>query len=54
MKKCRHANIASLFEVIDDPQQDKIYLGESLVHSSVSYDVLFYNLKISLTLCDLS
>jgi len=29
MKKCRHANIARLFEVIDDPQQDKIYLGES-------------------------
>ena len=27
MKRCRHANIARLFEVIDDPQQDKIYLG---------------------------
>jgi serine/threonine protein kinase len=28
MKKCRHANIVRLFEVIDDPQQDKIFLGE--------------------------
>ena len=28
MKRCRHANIASLFEVIDDPQHDKIYLGQ--------------------------
>lgn len=27
MKRCRHANIAKLFEVIDDPQHDKIYLG---------------------------
>jgi hypothetical protein len=29
MKKCRHANIVRLFEVIDDPQQDKIFLGEA-------------------------
>lgn len=28
MKRCRHANIATLFEVIDDPQQDKIYMGQ--------------------------
>jgi serine/threonine protein kinase len=28
MQKCRHANIVRLFEVIDDPQQDKIFLGE--------------------------
>ena len=27
MRNCRHANIVRLFEVIDDPQQDKIYLG---------------------------
>ncbi|KAF8236473.1 kinase-like protein [Tricholoma matsutake] len=27
MKKCRHANIVRLFEVIDDPQQDKIFLA---------------------------
>ncbi|KAF5380408.1 hypothetical protein D9615_004496 [Tricholomella constricta] len=27
MKKCRHANIARLYEVIDDPKQDKIYLA---------------------------
>ncbi|PFH51565.1 hypothetical protein AMATHDRAFT_142422 [Amanita thiersii Skay4041] len=26
MKKCRHPNLVRLFEVIDDPQQDKIYL----------------------------
>ncbi|GLB37512.1 putative protein tyrosine kinase [Lyophyllum shimeji] len=30
MKRCRHANIARLFEVIDDPQQDKIYIGDNL------------------------
>ena len=30
MKKCRHANIVRLFEVIDDPQHDKIFLGESI------------------------
>jgi hypothetical protein len=33
MKKCRHANIVRLFEVIDDPQQDKIFLGEAWLHS---------------------
>jgi serine/threonine protein kinase len=33
MKKCRHGNIVRLFEVIDDPQHDKIYLGGS--HSVV-------------------
>jgi len=27
MKKCRHPNVVQLFEVIDDPQQDKIYLS---------------------------
>ncbi|KAF9465010.1 kinase-like domain-containing protein [Collybia nuda] len=27
MKKCRHGNIVRLFEVIDDPQQDKIFLA---------------------------
>ncbi|KAF9451944.1 hypothetical protein P691DRAFT_756827 [Macrolepiota fuliginosa MF-IS2] len=26
MKKCRHPNIVRLLEVIDDPQQDKIYM----------------------------
>jgi len=28
MKKCRHPNIVQLFEVIDNPQQDKFYLSE--------------------------
>ena len=28
MKKCRHMNLAHLVEVIDDPQADKIYMGE--------------------------
>ncbi|RDB25022.1 Serine/threonine-protein kinase ssp1 [Hypsizygus marmoreus] len=27
MRKCRHANIARLLEVIDDPKHDKIYLA---------------------------
>jgi serine/threonine protein kinase len=27
MKKCRHPNIVRLLEVIDDPQQEKIYMG---------------------------
>jgi serine/threonine protein kinase len=29
MKKCRHPHIVRLLEVIDDPQQEKIYMGES-------------------------
>ena len=28
MKKCHHPNLVRLFEVIDDPQQEKIYIGE--------------------------
>ncbi len=27
MKKCRHPNIVRTLEVIDDPRQDKIYMG---------------------------
>lgn len=27
MKKCRHPNIVRLMEVIDDSQQDKIFMG---------------------------
>lgn len=28
MKKCQHPNLVRLFEVIDDPQQEKIYISE--------------------------
>ena len=43
MKKCRHANIVRLFEVIDDPQHDKIFLGEPIIASrSVLYSVLLW------------
>ncbi|KAG5651204.1 hypothetical protein H0H81_009513 [Sphagnurus paluster] len=37
MKKCRHANIARLFEVIDDPEQDKIYLvhHQGIIHRDI-------------------
>ena len=28
MKKCRHMNLVRLVEVIDDPQSEKIYMGE--------------------------
>ena len=28
LKKCNHPHIVRLFEVIDDPQSDKIYLGK--------------------------
>jgi len=29
MKKCRHANVVRLVEVIDDPSAEKIFIGES-------------------------
>jgi serine/threonine protein kinase len=28
MKRCYHPNLVRLFEVIDDPQQEKIYISE--------------------------
>jgi hypothetical protein len=28
MKKCRHVNLVRLVEVIDDPQVEKIFMGE--------------------------
>lgn len=28
MKKCYHPNLVRLFEVIDDPRQEKIYISE--------------------------
>lgn len=31
MKKCRHPNVVQLFEVIDDPQQDKIYPSHGIL-----------------------
>lgn len=27
LKKCHHMNLVRLFEVIDDPHQDHLYLG---------------------------
>lgn len=27
MKKCRHANLVRLFEIIDDPNAEKIYMS---------------------------
>ena len=30
MKKCRHAHVVRLYEVIDDRMRDKIYMGEWL------------------------
>lgn len=55
MKKCRHANIARLFEVIDDPQYDKIFLGEptiasrSVLHSTwVRFACFFYSHGVSI------
>jgi serine/threonine protein kinase len=29
MRKCRHPNLVRLLEVIDDPQQEKIYIGKT-------------------------
>lgn len=29
MKKCRHGNVVRLIEVIDDSQDEKIYMSES-------------------------
>jgi hypothetical protein len=43
MKRCRHANIASLLEVIDDTQHDKIYLGEFGLFPSGFISVLWLN-----------
>lgn len=50
MKKCHHGNIVRLFEVIDDPQQDKIFLGEPLFFWLIAIsipplNVLFYYFK---------
>jgi len=30
MKRCRHANIVRLVEIIDDPKEDKIYMSKSM------------------------
>jgi serine/threonine protein kinase len=38
MKQCRHANVVRLYEVIDDPQQDKMYLVMQYVeHGSIAH-----------------
>ncbi len=38
MKKCYHPNLVRLFEVIDDPQQEKIYISEypRRIHTFIS------------------
>ena len=51
MKKLNHPNVVKLYEVIDDPQSENIYLGSPFVHFSsifltftsfLSYGVLFW------------
>ena len=38
MKKCYHPNLVRLFEVIDDPQQEKIYISEYQKNADVHFD----------------
>lgn len=38
MKKCRHAHVVRLYEVIDDKLQNKIYMGAS---ASLAQDLLY-------------
>jgi [calcium/calmodulin-dependent protein kinase] kinase len=37
LKKCNHPHIVRLFEVIDDPRSDKIYLGKKTIHKVFEY-----------------
>ena len=42
MKKCRHAHVVRLLEVIDDRMQHKIYMGECAASSSPSFPLLVH------------
>lgn len=44
MKKCRHPNVVRLLEVIDDPQQDKIYMGIQFFEFGANTRALTVNL----------
>jgi hypothetical protein len=46
MKKCRHANIVMLLEIIDDPISERIFMGARLL--------LFPNLSVPANGCSLS
>eukprot|EP00164_Ancoracysta_twista_P011204 GFYU01017194.1.p1 GENE.GFYU01017194.1~~GFYU01017194.1.p1 ORF type:complete len:418 (+),score=53.16 GFYU01017194.1:249-1502(+) len=38
MKKLKHANVATLYEVIDDPEKEKMYLVMELIEGGVTMD----------------
>ena len=40
MKKLDHPNVVKLVEVLDDPEDDNLYMGK---HASISYDAIMIN-----------
>lgn len=43
MKKMNHENVVRLFEVIDDPQADKLYLVMEMMHRGSILSKDFFN-----------